>query len=110
MTQSDFGDAVPIPRGTTVPFAPKGLDVILTLAMAWVAEMLQDEDRDHVDPITPQTKFFVDLGLTSLDLVMLIGHLNRQFGLTDTPLERVFVADLSLQTLTDVIWEQIRKK
>jgi acyl carrier protein len=110
MMKSDFGDAVPILQGTTVPPAPKRLDVILTLATAWVAEMLQDEDRDHADPITPQTKFFVDLGLTSLDLVMLIGHLNRQFGLTDTPLERVFLADLSLQMLADVIWEQTHKK
>jgi acyl carrier protein len=110
MTQSDSGDALPVAQGTAVPLAPKGRHEILILVMAGVAEMLQDEDRVFAGPLTPQTKFFVDLGLGSLDLVMLIGHLNRQLCITDTPLERVFVANLSLQLLADVMWEQTRKE
>jgi hypothetical protein len=114
MTQSDSGDDSAFRQGAVVPAAPNARLAILTLVMQTITEMLRDEDRIFASPLTPQTLLVADLDYKSLDIVMLIGYLNRQLGLIDIPFEQLLfihgrpVADLSLQTLADFMWEQTR--
>jgi hypothetical protein len=114
MTQSESGDVPPTGQGPVVPAAPNGRLSILALVMQTVTDMLRDEDRVFADALAPQTLLVADLYFKSLDIVMLIGYLNRQLRLTDIPFEQLLfvhgrpVADLSLQTLADFLWEQTR--
>jgi acyl carrier protein len=116
MTRSDSGDVSPIGQGAIAPAAPNGLPAILTLVTQTVTEMLRDEDQIFASPLTPETLLVADLDYKSLDIVMLIGYLNRQLHLTDIPFERLLfvhgrpVADLSLQALADFMWEQTQAK
>ena len=108
MTRSDPVTACPAAQGA------EGHRVVESLVVDTVAEMLRGQDRTYSGPMTLQTLLVADLDFRSLDVVMLIGALNRELRIVDLPFEQLLfvhgrpVADLSLRAVAEFLWEQSR--
>ena len=94
---------------------PVSRSAVEALVVNAVSDMLRDQERSFSGSITPDTRLVADLDCQSLDVVMLLGFLNRELQLVEVPFEELFYAggrpvnDLSLRRVMDFLWSQSRR-
>jgi acyl carrier protein len=89
------------------------LETILKDLIEILSDMTRDWDTDFSGGITGDTRLVADLGLESIDVVMLIGEIHRHYNRRNLPFERVllkdgrYVDDVRVSALAEFLHEQL---
>ena len=87
-------------------------DIVRDLA-ALLADVIQDWDLGFTGGIQEDTRLVADLGFQSIDVVMLIGEIQRHYNRRSLPFERLlireggYVGEIRLGDLADFLVEQL---
>ena len=86
-------------------------DAILATLIELITEMTSDWEREFSGEIAPTTRLVSDLGCSSMDLVLLIVHIQQQYQRHDLPFEDLFapngryVKDLCIADVANFLYE-----
>ena len=68
-------------------------ETILADLLKIIADIVQDWDLDFSGGLGPQTRLVADLGFQSIDVVMLIGEIQKHYDRRSLPFEKLLLQD-----------------
>jgi acyl carrier protein len=68
-------------------------ETILGDLLQMIADIVQDWDLDFSGGVRPGTRLVSDLGFQSIDVVMLIGEIQKHYDRRNLPFERLLLRD-----------------
>jgi len=68
-------------------------ETILSDLLRMIADIVQDWDLDFAGGLSPGTRLVSDLGFQSIDVVMLIGEIQKHYDTRNLPFERLLIRD-----------------
>ena len=93
--------------------APVPRETILADLLQIVSDIVQDWDLDFSGGLGPKTRLVGDLGFQSIDVVMLIGEIQKHYDRRNLPFERLllrdgrYVAEVRIEDVADFLHEHL---